>query len=386
MIGTILAGAAGVVAAPAVGGLAWRKARQRQVANALEITTPNGIVEERFIKVGGIDQWIQIRGEDRDNPVLLVLHGGPGWPNAVFTLPLRPWEQHFTVVQWDHRGAGKTLGRTGKAGSGEMTFDRRVDDAIELIEFLRQHLGTDKVIVLAESMGTLTGLPLVKRRPDLVHALVVTDLYVDMAANEARKWQLTLERLRAAGKAKGVAALEGIGSDPTRRDLHAWNTNMAWAFRTNVPTPNLDRRLLFPLALSSPIYSLHDLYTLFAGFQWSTAQIFTELKDYDARRLGPHFEVPFFLFQGATDVVTLTSLAEEYFGEVEAPTKGLALIPDAGHFAAFTQPEPFLAELLTRVRPLASATRPSSTRRRPRLLNGYGQNFKQAASRRAGTR
>ena len=363
MIGTILAGAAGVVAAAAVGGLAWRKVRQHQVANALEITTPNGIVEQRFVRVGGIDQWIQIRGEDRANPVLLVLHGGPGWPNAVFTLPLRPWERHFTVVQWDHRGAGKTLRRTGKAGSGEMTFDRRVADAVEVIEFLRQHLSVDKVIVLAESMGTLTGLPLALRRPDLLHALVVTDLYVNMAANEARKRQLTLERLRAASNAKGVAALEGIGGDPTRWDLRAWNSNMAWAFKTNVPTLNLDRRLLFPQALSSPIYSLRDLYTLFAGFQWSTAQMFTELKAYDARRLGTRFEVPFFLFQGTTDVVTLTSLAEEYFGEVEAPTKGLALIPNAGHFAAFTQPEPFLAELRTRVRPLASATSPSSTRR-----------------------
>jgi pimeloyl-ACP methyl ester carboxylesterase len=363
MIGSMLVGAGALLAVPVVGGLAWRKARQRQVANALEITTPNGIVEERFVKVGGIDQWIQLRGEDRGNPVLLVLHGGPGWPNAVFTLPLRSWERHFTVVQWDHRGAGKTLSRNGKTGSGEMTFDRRVADAIEVIEFLRQHLDKDKVVVLAESMGTLTGLPLVKRRPDLVHALVVTDLYVDMAANEARKWQLTLERLRAAGNAKGVAALEEIGGDPTRWDLQAWNTNMAWAFRTNVPIPNLDRRLLFPLALTSPIYTLRELVTLFQGFQWSTAQMLEELKAYDARRLGPRFEVPFFLFQGATDVVTLTSLAEQYFGEVEAPTKGLALLPDAGHFAAFTQPERFLTELRTQVRPLASATSPSSTRR-----------------------
>jgi pimeloyl-ACP methyl ester carboxylesterase len=360
MIGSILAGAAGVVAAPAVGGLAWRKARQRRVAKALEITAPTGIVEQRFIKVGGIDQWIQLRGEDRDNPVLLVLHGGPGWPNAVFTLPLRPWEQHFTVVQWDHRGAGKTLRRNGKAGSGEMSFDRRVADAVEVIEFLRQHLGVDKVVVLAESMGTLTGLPLAKRRPDLVHALVVTDLYVDMAANEATKWQLTLERLRAAGNAKGVAALEGIGADPTRWDLGAWNTNMAWAFRTNLPTPNLDRKLLFPLALSSPIYTLRDLYALFAGFQWSTAQMLQQLKAYDARRLGTRLEVPFFLFQGESDVITVTSLAEEYFVEVEAPTKELALIPDAGHFAAFTQPERFLAELRTRVRPLAAPPSPAS--------------------------
>ena len=120
-----------------------------------------------------------------------------------------------------------------------MTFERRVADAVEVIEFLRRHLGVDKVLVLAESMGTLTGLPLAKRRPDLISALVVTDLYVDMACNEARKYQLTLERLRAAGNVRGVAALEQIGADPTRWYLGAWNTNMAWAFKTNVPTPNL---------------------------------------------------------------------------------------------------------------------------------------------------
>src|SRR5262245_19003729 len=285
MIGSVLAAFAALIAVPVVGGLAWRTARQRRVAKALEIDTPNGIVEQRFVKLGGIDQWIQLRGEDRANPVLLVLHGGPGWPNAVFTLPLRPWERHFTVVQWDHRGAGKTLRRNGRAASGPMTFDQRVADAVELIDFLRQHLVVDKVVVLAESMGTLTGLPLARRRPDLLHALVVTDLYVNMAANEAGKYRLTLERLRAAGNAKGVAALEQIGGDPARWDLRAWNTSMAWAFKTNLPTPNLDRRLLFPLALPSPIYTLRDLFTLFVGFQWSTAQMLTELMAYDARRL-----------------------------------------------------------------------------------------------------
>jgi pimeloyl-ACP methyl ester carboxylesterase len=359
MIG-IIAAAAGVAAVPIAGGLAYRKSHQRKVAQALVINTPNGIVEERFVRVGGVDQWIQIRGEDRDNPVLLVLHGGPGWPNAVFTHPLRPWEQHFTVVQWDHRGAGKTLGRIGKVGSGEMTFSRRVTDAIELVEFLRNYLRKDKVILLAESMGTLTGLPLVKQRPDLFHALVVTDLYVDLARNEARKYEMTLERLRTADNTKAVDSLERIGGDPTKWDLGAWNTNMAWAFKTNLPTPNLDRKLLFPLALSSPIYTLRDLYYLFMGFQWSTDQMYDEMMNYDARRLGTQFDLPFFLFQGESDVITLTTLATEYFGEVEAPSKDVALIRDAGHFAAFTQPDRFLTELLTRVRPLASDAASSS--------------------------
>jgi pimeloyl-ACP methyl ester carboxylesterase len=157
-----------------------------------------------------------------------------------------------------------------------MTFDRRVADAIEVVEFLRKHLRKDKVILLAESMGTLTGTSLVMRRPGLFDALVVTDLYVNMARNEARKYQLTLDRLRAARNSKAVAALERIGADSTQWDLRAWNTNMGRAFKTNLPTPNPDRSLLFPLALSSPIYTLRDLYTLFVGFQWSTAQMFVD--------------------------------------------------------------------------------------------------------------
>ena len=33
------------------------------------ITAPNGIDEARYVEIGGIEQWITIRGEDRNNPV-----------------------------------------------------------------------------------------------------------------------------------------------------------------------------------------------------------------------------------------------------------------------------------------------------------------------------
>jgi pimeloyl-ACP methyl ester carboxylesterase len=340
-------------ALPVMGGLAYRKYLQRRTAQSLAVTNRNGIVEECFIPVGGIPQWIQIRGEDRRNPVLLILHGGPGWPNAVFNLPLRSWESHFTVVQWDQRGTGKTLGRSGKDAMGAMTFEHRIADAVEVSEYLRQYLEKDRLVLLAESMGTLVGVPLVKRRPDLFSAIVATDLYVEMARNEALKYQMTLARLRAAGDTKGASALEKIGGDPLRWDLKDWNVNMAMAFKTNVPTPNLDRSLLFPLLLTSPLYSLRDIISVFSGFQFSTVKMFEEIKTYNARRFGAQFEIPFFLFQGESDVITLTGLAEEYFAEVEAPQKQMALIKNAGHFAAFTQPEQFLSELIKHVRPMA---------------------------------
>ncbi len=75
----------------------------------LRIRSAHGMADERFARIGGIDQWIGIRGEDRDNPVLLVIHGGPGSSYGIFTPVIRSWEKHFTVVQWDQRGAGRTL-------------------------------------------------------------------------------------------------------------------------------------------------------------------------------------------------------------------------------------------------------------------------------------
>jgi hypothetical protein len=52
-------------------------------------------------------------------------------------------------------------------------------------------------------------------------------------------------------------------------------------------------------------------------------------------------------------VITLASLAKRYFSEIDAPIKKFSFIKDAGHFAAFTNADQFLSELLSQVRPLA---------------------------------
>jgi pimeloyl-ACP methyl ester carboxylesterase len=356
----ILASVVGLLAAAAIAALGWRAVHRRRLAAVMAIRTPNGIVEHRFVRIGGVEQWIGIRGEDQANPVLLVLHGGPGSPYSVFTPLLRSWEKHFTVVQWDRRGAGRTLGRSGKPGVGELTFDRMVDDGIEVAEFLRQHLGKEKVVLLAGSMGTLVGTPLVQRRPDLFDAYVSTDCYVDMARNEAMGYQLALDRVRAAGNTKGVAALERIGADPSRWDAAAWGVKMQWAMKTDPVSPDA-MKLIFKLLLTSPEYRLRDVGNWLAGFGSVRDQTFSQFITYDARRFGTSFQIPVFLFPGDQDVITLTSLAEEYYTELQGPAKGLVLIPNASHFCAFTQPEEFLAALLSQVLPVVAASQPTAS-------------------------
>src|SRR5215472_5891102 len=120
-----------------VGIFMVRAHRQRVTAEQLAIHAPNCIEEAMYVKIGGIDQWIQIRGQDRDNPVLLCLHGGPGASWLRLTTLFLPWEKEFTVVQWEQRGTGKSLESTGSSIASTMSVDRMTQDGIEVAEFLR---------------------------------------------------------------------------------------------------------------------------------------------------------------------------------------------------------------------------------------------------------
>jgi pimeloyl-ACP methyl ester carboxylesterase len=153
-------------------------------ARDYSIATPNGIDEARFVEIGGIQQWITIRGEDQNNPVLLFLHGGPGdatnpWGYAGFRL----WLKHFTVVQWDQRGAGRTFGRNPDAPPQSITIARMTQDGIELADLLRQQLRKGKIILVGHSWGSILGVHMAKARPDLFSALVGTGQVVDLATN-----------------------------------------------------------------------------------------------------------------------------------------------------------------------------------------------------------
>src|SRR5690606_31304362 len=79
------------------------------IAEARRIVTPHGIEQMHQVDIGGIGQWISIRGRDRRNPVLLVIHGGPGYVSTPLAWWVsRDWEEFFTVVHWDQRAAGRT--------------------------------------------------------------------------------------------------------------------------------------------------------------------------------------------------------------------------------------------------------------------------------------
>ncbi|MBP0724098.1 alpha/beta hydrolase [Bacillus sp. RG28] len=331
-----------------------RKRNQSQNAKLLQIKTPNSIVESSYIKIGGIDQWISIRGEDRNNPILLLIHGGPASTYSVFNPLLRSWEKHFTVVQWDQRGAGKTFGKNGKDSCGTITFELLAKDGIEVAEYLTEKLGQPKVVLIGSSAGSLIGIMMANRRPDLFYAYVGTDQNAPDSQNLLH--EISVNAVRKSGNSKGVQFLEKMEADRSqisRKDVDKRNRILVKAIRD---VPNMITDLILPSLISSPEHKIKDIMDIFKGMSFSLDHLFAELINFDFKKVGMQFELPIFIIHGDNDIITPTELAKLYYNEIEAPHKEFVLIKNAGHLACFARADQFLEELLTRVRPLIVPT------------------------------
>jgi len=330
-------------------GLALRAHRQHVIARTIAIRTPNRIDERMYVNIGGIDQWLQIRGQNRNNPVILCLQGGPGASWVAQTTVFLPWEKDFTVVQWDQRGTGKTLETTGPTIADSMSADHMTQDGIEVSEFVRNHLHKDKIILLGFSWGSLLGVHMAKQRPDLFYAYVGTGQISNMPKAQQLSYAYVLEKAHAAKDARAVQRLESIGPPPFD-SLDKIGT----FFQTLGKYDCEPDRNPGASVLTAPNYSLWDIYNLVRGFAVvPTFAVYHEMLSADLLSLGPDFRIPVFLFQGELDERTQAALAKDYFDQINAPTKEFVLFQGAGHFIVLSMPQRFVQELVSRVRPLA---------------------------------
>lgn len=316
--------------------------------------TDPGIDKTTFVPLDGLEQWISIRGADRSNPVLLVVHGGPGeaqWPQAEV---YKPWEKTFTVVQWDQRGAGHTFGRYG-TNTPDVTLDRISKDGVELAEYLCHQIGKKKIIVLGHSWGSIVATHMVQMRPDLFAAYVGTGQVTSWAAMVNTQYDLVLAKARKGGDQATIKALEANRPDPADAQQY-FSFSSKYHVRSLWPPPDQAwlqhlRSQLPELRASNPEQSRY----LEDGMEFQSEHVLPDQLATNLPKTACEINTAYFVFQGRDDIVTPTRAAIDYFKCVKAPKKELILIPNAGHFAFMTAASEFLELLKSRVRPVALA-------------------------------
>jgi len=311
------------------------------------IATP--IQEARFVTLGGIEQWVTIRGADRANPVLLVVHGGPGDAQSSLRSTYAVYEKDFTIVQWDQRGAGKTYAQNPNSPPEP----ERVElDGIELAQYLCDYLAKKKILILGHSWGSHLAVEMVQRRPELFAAYIGTGQVGSWRANVQAQFDFMLARSRAANDRTKVELMEAIGTpDPTNAAQY-----FSWWRMRNPYMARADVKWFEDLAeivRTNPDFTEAYMKALGDGMGYSGRTTLSAMLATELPTTANTLKVPVFVIQGKEDMATPTSVAVQYFNVVKAPRKKLILIEHAGHFALVTHREEFLAALVKHVRPLA---------------------------------
>jgi pimeloyl-ACP methyl ester carboxylesterase len=325
-----------------------------------KVVSPNGIDEAKAVEIGGIHQWITVRGRDRRNPILLLIHGGPAAPD----LPNRylfeaPWTDYFTVVEWDQRGAGKTyeLNDPDKVAP-TLHKERMIEDAEELIAYLRLTYGKKKIFVMGHSWGTVLGLGVAERRPEWLYAYIGAGQIIDMREGERIGYKFVLDAARNAADEQALKELTSIAPYPEPNGelpLDKINVQRKWSVRYGGLTYARQSYDVWENAEKiSPDYSVADFHSINVGSGFSLPRLLPELAATDftmLKRLG----CAVIIFAGRYDYTTPSAPVISWYDRLTAPSKRFVWFENSAHMMYEEEPGRALVHLVQDALPLAAA-------------------------------
>ena len=285
--------------------------------------------KEDTVTIGGIQQFISIRGKDSSLPLLLFLHGGPGGSvmsySEKFTHKL---QSHFLVVQWDQRETGKTLALNPSPVS--LTVALFQDDTRELIDTLLKRFQRQKIYLAAHSWGTALGFHIARRYPELLYAYLPIGPMVNQLESERTALSMMIEVARKRG------------NDARMEEL----TQIRIPFETGTQL-YFHRKWLLEFAGSRRKLSRHHVE------DWATRwlRVFNDASKDNLIETLPSIDCPVYFFAGRRDYQTNSAIAERYYNILKAPKKGFFWFESSAHGIPTSDPERLQQLIIEKVLP-----------------------------------
>lgn len=315
---------------PAEHGCGWTPA----------IPGESSIASLESVELGGMAQWILIRGADRTHPILLWLHGGPGAAEMPIARRfIGELEEHFVVVHWDQRGAGKSNPFGFNAST--MTFQQYMDDAHELTLLLKRRFERDSIYLLGVSWGTQLGIRLAHAWPEDYRTYIAVSQVVDHVRAEGIGYEWLLDRANAAGSASALRAVERLGLPPYMDHAQF----VPFAKMIEAYGGGMDARMatILPVALTAPEYCFLDYLRWLKGSTRGSGSMWQEVHPDNLFTQIHRLDVPVYFLSGENDMNTPLQLVREYHQMLDAPQgKTLVVFENAAHTPYLSQPDAFV--------------------------------------------
>ncbi len=310
------------------------------------------ISEKVWIEVNGIKQGMFIRGENRQNPVILYLHGGPGTPMLQFISYLEKSERletYFTVCYWDQRGAGMTYSRLTDPST--MTVEQMIEDTRAVTEYLKSRFGQNKIYLLGHSWGSYLGVKVIERYPENYLAYIGVGQVTNQTESERLAYRYMLNHAKELNDKEVVKKLDRF--DPNGDTFP--NLDYLVKGRTAILNrygighlhqygshPGVTFQEILKTLFVFKGYTVREKIDWFLGADFSMLHLFPVVLKDDLFISSVQFEVPVYIIQGDYDYMTSQVLAKRYFDVLEAPEKEFFGFVHSAHAPNMEEPEKFI--------------------------------------------
>ncbi len=310
---------------------------------------PNSIAMHENMTLNGVPQRVTIRGKDMNNPILLMVHGGPGAPilPVFYKLLNVDLEDLFTVCYWEQRGSG--LAYNDSIPDSSITLNQIVDDGLELSNYLKKTFKKDKIYIEGTSWGTAVGALMVQKKPELFHAFIGSGLMANQSLSGKLSYNFVMTEAQKRNDTVSINQLKQIGKPPYSNNSSNGITEAFEIERTIVlkyaplkletdfkfiKNMFLNNGLTFKEKFTDMINNPESYYPASKILE-STAININLIRDI------PEWKVPVYILQGDNDHFTETSVAKAYFDSIVAPSKKWFLFKNGTHGVQIEYPEKY---------------------------------------------
>jgi proline-specific peptidase len=302
----------------------------------------NGLLEE--LTINGVKQWIYARSENIENPVLLFLHGGPGFPGiAVAQSWQKGLENNFIVVQWDQRGAGKSYSSTIPQES--MNINQFLSDLFEIVKILNNKFNCKKIYLMGHSWGAMLGMLAVNQKPELFHCFISVGQSVNFygqLSSEARYSYLVEE----AEKRNDLTVLENIKTNKGNTMVEYENVvKYGGAFYGKSNTNQLGN-IFFNMNI---LYTDSEKQSILKGLEFSEITLWEEIYSINIMDKVSQISIPVLFICGKYDMLCPTPVTTKYYETLNAPQKDIIYFEKSAHFPFMEETECFCEVIINYV-------------------------------------
>lgn len=296
--------------------------------------------EKSLMELGGEKQYVEITGESDKNPVLLFIHGGPGWPQ---TPQLRYFNADlstaFILATWDQRGCGKSYLYDSVAPN--VTLEQIVADAHELTGYLKNRFHARKIYLAGFSWGSVIGLTLARRYPEDYLAYIGISQVISMK----KGMQVSQQWVRQQASQKNDTATLHILQQLQRGDSSLCKTPLDFFMKQYELVSKYHGAVFNPrsdVEVQKAIISYDDYksYDWNKGFFYSATRLEKDMFSVDFSNLAK-LSIPVYFIAGRHDWNVPAVLVKEFMDHLECPHKEIIWFEHSGHGPLEEEPEKF---------------------------------------------